>query len=102
MKIVIIGNGMATDAFLESWGELPSSVKTQWEITVFGDETLTCTRKIPVLAQDSEETGQEKSAQTTSCSDNSRNNTNLGRKALGHQLKHRAIPHSKGQNTYCQ
>ena len=41
MKIVIIGNGMATDAFLESWGELPSSVKTQWEITVFGDETLT-------------------------------------------------------------
>ena len=40
MKLVIIGNGMATDAFLESWVELPSSVKTQWEITVFGDETL--------------------------------------------------------------
>ena len=40
MKIVIIGNGMAADAFLEFWAELPPSIKSQWKITVFGEETI--------------------------------------------------------------
>ena len=38
MKLVVVGNGMATDAFLESFFEQPPAIRSGWEIAVFGEE----------------------------------------------------------------
>lgn len=38
MKLVIVGNGMATDAVLDAWIPRAASLKISCEITVFGDE----------------------------------------------------------------
>ena len=49
MKLVIVGNGMAADAFLNSWTERSKLSDESWDVTVFGEERFHAYNRVQLV-----------------------------------------------------